>query len=95
MSDEPTPFVLGGHQSDFARNAAREGLDLTALMGEAARGALASARLDATEVGVAHVGNFAAEIYSGQGHLGSRLPTSCAVAVTRSSSARPGPGPAA
>lgn len=73
MSDEPTPFVLGGHQSDFARNAAREGLDLTALMGEAARGALASARLDATEVGVAHVGNFAAEIYSGQGHLGGLL----------------------
>jgi acetyl-CoA C-acetyltransferase len=42
-------------------------------MGEAARGALASARLDATEVGVAHVGNFAAEIYSGQGHLGGLL----------------------
>jgi acetyl-CoA C-acetyltransferase len=73
VSDEPTPFVLGGHQSDFARNATREGLDLTALLGEAARGALASARLDAADVGVAHVGNFAAEIYSGQGHLGGLL----------------------
>lgn len=73
MSDEPTPYVLGGHQSDFARNATREGLGLTELLGEAARGALASARLDATEVGVAHVGNFAAEIYSGQGHLGGLL----------------------
>ena len=73
MSVEPTPFVLGGHQSDFARNAAREGLDLTALMGEAARGALASARLYPADVGVAHVGNFAAEIYSGQGHLGGLL----------------------
>ena len=73
MSDEPTPYVLGGHQSDFARNATREGLGLTELLGEAARGALASARLDATEVGVAHVGNFAAAIYSGQGHLGGLL----------------------
>ena len=73
MSDEPTPYVLGGHQSDFARNATREGLGLTDLLGEAARGALAAARLDASEVGVAHVGNFAAEIYSGQGHLGGLL----------------------
>ena len=73
MSDEPTPYVLGGHQSDFARNATREGLGLTDLLGEAARGALAAARLDASEVGVAHVGNIAAEIYSGQGHLGGLL----------------------
>ncbi|HSL59951.1 MAG TPA: acetyl-CoA acetyltransferase [Acidimicrobiales bacterium] len=67
------PFVLGGAQTDFARNATREGLGLTDLLREAALGALASAEIDATDVGVAHVGNFAAEIYSGQGHLGGLL----------------------
>lgn len=70
---EPTPFVLGGHQTDFARNAAREGLGLTDLLREAAGVALADADLDPSEVGVAHVGNFAAELYSGQGHLGGLL----------------------
>lgn len=73
MSTEPTPFVLGGFQSDFARNATREGLGLTDLLGEATRGALDSAGVDPADVGVAHVGNFAAEIYSGQGHLGGLL----------------------
>jgi len=67
------PFVLGGYQSDFARNATREGLALTDLLREAACGALESAQVDASAVGVAHVGNFAAEIYSGQGHLGGLL----------------------
>ncbi len=73
MTSEPTPFVLGGHQTDFARNAAREGLGLTDLLGEAAHGALADADVEAADVGVAHVGNFAAEVYSGQGHLGGLL----------------------
>lgn len=73
MGDEPTPFVLGGAQTDFARNATREGLGLTDLLGEAARGALLAADLEPGDVDVAHVGNFAAEIYSGQGHLGGLL----------------------
>lgn len=72
MTPSP-PFVLGGFQSDFATNATRDGLGLTDLLREAACGALDSAELDPTEVGVAHVGNFAAEIYSGQGHLGGLL----------------------
>ena len=73
MSRGQQPAILGGHQTDFARNAAREGLGLTDLMGEAARGALDAAGIDAADVGVAHIGNFAAEIYSGQGHLGGLL----------------------
>ena len=73
MINEQRPIILGGHQTDFARNAAREGIDLTSLMGAAALGALDSAELDAGDVDVAHIGNFAAEIYSGQGHLGGLL----------------------
>ncbi len=69
---DPT-FILGGYQSDFARNAAREGHTLIDLLGEAARGALASARVEPEAIGTAHVGNFLGEVYSGQGHLGGLL----------------------
>jgi len=63
-------FVLGGHQTDFARSFTREGLGLAELCAETVNGALAAAAVDAHEVEVGHVGNFAAELYSGQGHLG-------------------------
>lgn len=68
----PSPvYVLGGHQTDFARNFTREGLGLVDLLREASHGALEDARLDPAEVQVAHVGNFAAELFTGQGHLGA------------------------
>ncbi len=67
----PAVYVLGGHQTDFARNWTREGLGVLDLMREALHGALADARLDPSEVGVAHVGNFVAELFTGQGHLGA------------------------
>jgi len=64
-------FVLGGHQTDFARNVAREGGDLVGLMVEGVRGALASTGIEAREVQAAHVGNFMAELTCYQGHLGA------------------------
>ncbi len=67
----PAPvFVLGGHQTDFARNWTREGLELADLVGETVQGTLADAAVEATDVDVVHVANFAAERYQGQGHLG-------------------------
>ena len=66
-------YVLGGFQTDFARNFEREGLDLAALMRETTSGVLAQCELDASEVEVGHVGNFAAELFCGQGHLGGLL----------------------
>jgi acetyl-CoA C-acetyltransferase len=67
----PKIFVLGGHQTDFARNWTREGLGLVDLLRESLHGALEDARLDPGDVGVAHVGNFVAELFTGQGHLGA------------------------
>ncbi len=68
----PTPvFVLGGHQTDFARNWTREGKGLVDLVRESVHGALDDAHLDPADVGVAHVGNFAGELFTGQGHLGA------------------------
>lgn len=66
-------FVLGGAQTDFARHWTREGRTLTDLMRETAQSALASAKVDAAEVEVGHVGNFVAELFCGQGHLGGLL----------------------
>jgi acetyl-CoA C-acetyltransferase len=63
-------FVLGGFQTDFARNLTREGGDLVSLLSETIHGALAATAVDATAIEVVHVGNFAAELYAGQGHLG-------------------------
>lgn len=65
--------LLGGFQTDFARNFTREGKTLADLIRETVQGALASTGVSAEEVEVGHVGNFAAEIFSGQGHLGGLL----------------------
>ena len=66
-------FVLGGAQTDFVRNWTREGASLAQLVAEPVHGALADAGLDATAIKVGHVGNFASEIFCGQGHLGGLL----------------------
>lgn len=64
-------WVLGGYQSDFARNLTREGLGIDALTGEVVRAALAAARTAAEDIGVIHVGNALGELLTGQGHLGA------------------------
>ena len=63
-------FILGGLQTDFARNWAREGLEIADVMRETVLGGLEQSRIDAREIEVAHVGNFVAELFCNQGHLG-------------------------
>src|SRR5580692_10076920 len=64
-------YVLGGYQTDFARNWTKERKHFAALMREGVLGALESTAVEANEIQVAHVGNFAAELYCKQGHLGA------------------------
>lgn len=66
-------FVLGGFQTDFARNATREGTDLAGLMREAVLGACDDAGVEPRALEVGHVGNFVGELTSAQGHLGGLL----------------------
>jgi acetyl-CoA C-acetyltransferase len=66
-------YVLGGYQTDFARNWNKESKHIVAMMREAVRGGLEATEIDAKEVEVGHVGNFAAELYAMQGHLGAFL----------------------
>jgi len=64
-------FVLGGHQTDFARAIVKEGLDVSGLVAEAVQATLAEASIDATDVQSIHVGNAFGQLYNGQGHLGA------------------------
>lgn len=63
--------VLGGYQTDFSRNWSREGRHLVAPMTEVIQGAMNYTQVNPKDIQVAHVGNFAAELYSMQGHLGA------------------------
>jgi acetyl-CoA C-acetyltransferase len=69
---KPAPvYILGGAQTDFARNWSKEGKHFVAMMREATLGALEATSIEPKEVETAHVGNFAAELYAKQGHIGA------------------------
>ena len=63
-------YVLGGYQTDFARNWAREGEDIFGLFKATLEGGLAETGLEPHQIDAAHVGNFTAELFCNQGHLG-------------------------
>ena len=67
----PEVYVIGGYQTDFARNWTKERKHFSALMRESVLGALAECDIDPEEIESSHVGNFAAELYCMQGHLGA------------------------
>ena len=66
-------YILGGFQTDFARNWTKEGKHIAAMIRESVDGALAATDVSPRDIEVGHVGNFAAELYAMQGHLGAFL----------------------
>ncbi|MFN0185583.1 MAG: acetyl-CoA acetyltransferase, partial [Aquabacterium sp.] len=66
-------YILGGHQTDFAKAWSRHGQDLSDMIREAALGALADARLEPDAIDTIHVGNAFGEIQRRQAHLGSMV----------------------
>jgi hypothetical protein len=68
-------FVLGGAQTDFARNFAREGTSLFDVMRATTAAALEDAGLAWADVETVHVGNFTAELFAHQGQLGGFFPS--------------------
>jgi acetyl-CoA C-acetyltransferase len=64
-------WILGGYQSDFARNLAREGLDFADLTDEVVNHTLSASMVDAADIGVVHVANAFGEMFAQQGHLGA------------------------
>ena len=63
-------FVLGGAQTDFARNYAREGLEISDLVGDVVRDTLHAASVEAQEIETVHVGNAFGQLFNNQGQLG-------------------------
>jgi acetyl-CoA C-acetyltransferase len=64
-------WILGGYQSDFARNLHREGIDFAGLTAEVVNSTLEAAEIAAADIGVVHVANAFGELFAGQGHLGA------------------------
>lgn len=62
--------ILGGAQTDFARNWAREGLGLAQMLEEVCGSALDACALEPEQIQAIHVGNFVGELFCGQGMLG-------------------------
>ncbi len=70
----PAPvYILGGYQTDFARNWSKENKHISAMFNEVVTGALEATQIPPEDVETGHVGNFAAELYTMQGHLGAFL----------------------
>ncbi len=63
-------YILGGSQTDFARNWAREGKDIYNMFEEALREAVTNADIEPAQIEVGHVGNFVGELFARQGLLG-------------------------
>lgn len=63
-------YILGGAQTDFARNIEREGGGMFELFRDVAEAAFTVTQIEPKEVEVAHVGNFVGELFAGQGQLG-------------------------
>lgn len=66
-------YVLGGSQSDFARNWAREGTTVFAELSSVVLEALDDSGVNPEHVDGFEVGNFVGELFTGQGHLGGMM----------------------
>lgn len=66
-------YILGGYQTDFSRNWAREGFEISDLLKEAVAQAAEDTGVPLSDVGSVHVGNFVAELFCNQGLLGGVL----------------------
>lgn len=64
-------FILGGHQTDFARSFSREGLDISDMMRETIDSAIDDSGVDVADIDTVHVGNAFSELQRQQGHLGA------------------------
>ena len=63
-------YILGGWQSDFSKNWARDGMEIADGFSQTLHEGLASVDLEPADIDVGHVGNFVGELFVGQGLLG-------------------------
>lgn len=63
-------YILGGWQSDFSRNWAREGMEIADGFSQTLGEGLAAVDLEPGDIDVGHVGNFVGDLFVGQGLMG-------------------------
>jgi acetyl-CoA C-acetyltransferase len=63
-------WVIGGYQSDFARNSSRDGTGFAELFAETVGHTMSAAGVAPTDIEVIHVGNAFGQLFTGQGQLG-------------------------
>jgi len=63
-------YILGGWQSDFAKNWARQQMDFAEAFAEVVGEGLAAVDLEPKDIDTGHVGNFVGDLFAGQGLLG-------------------------
>lgn len=68
---EANIWVVGGFQTDFARNIVREGGSFETLTGEVIDGTLEAAGVTAKQIEVIHLGNAFGELFAKQAQLGA------------------------
>ena len=56
-------WIAGSYQSDYARNYAREGLEISDMVAEAVTGTLQSGQVNAADVEAIHVGNAFGQLF--------------------------------
>ncbi|MBO9647424.1 MAG: acetyl-CoA acetyltransferase [Variovorax sp.] len=66
-------YILGGHQTDFAKAWARNGQDISDITRETTLGAIDASQLDASAIQSIHVGNAFGELQRRQAHLGAMV----------------------
>jgi acetyl-CoA C-acetyltransferase len=73
MTTQQPIWIIGGYQSDFARNFTKESLEIGDLVRETTTGTLAHAGVSTAQIEVIHLANAMGEFYVKQGHLGSMV----------------------
>ncbi|MGI9605705.1 MAG: acetyl-CoA acetyltransferase [Acidimicrobiales bacterium] len=71
MAGSTNVWILGGHQTDFARNLAKSNEGIEDLVRDTVHAAAADAGVDVSDIESIHVGNAFGQLYTGQGHLGA------------------------
>jgi acetyl-CoA C-acetyltransferase len=66
-------YILGGHQTDFARAWSRNGEDISHMVRETTLHTLENSKVDASAIASIHVGNAFGELQRQQAHLGAMV----------------------
>lgn len=69
-------YILGGAQTDFSRNFAREKIDIAEVVREVADETMQAAQLEPAEIEAIHVGNAFGELFNRQAQMGALLASS-------------------